>query len=944
MKKKLLFSGMIALAMGFTAANAQLYNYTNDLGGVPASTATNTTGSNLARVDGALPITGCPDGFNSNKYSEATTFGVTRPSVEFSISPNTGYQLDVTSVSVNARRNNKGPALWRFAYSIDGGATWTNNGSDYSVTAVTCGTSNTLTWDMPDFSSEGTVLVRVYSYGATSALNGVGTLTNLVLSGGVSYADIDNDGYTSDVDCDDNNADINPGASETCNGIDDNCSGTADEGVTTTYYADADGDTYGDAGSTTEACSMPEGYVSDNTDCNDGNADINPAASEVCNGIDDNCDGNNDEGLTFETWYADMDGDTYGDAGNTVSTCDGTPEGYVADNTDCNDGDGAVNPGASEVCNGVDDNCDGNTDEGVTTTFYADADGDTYGDAGSTTEACSAPEGYVADNTDCNDGDGAVNPGASEVCNGVDDNCDGNTDEGVTTTFYADADGDTYGDAGSTTEACSAPEGYVSDNTDCNDADGAVNPGATEVCNGVDDNCDGNTDEGVTTTFYADADGDTYGDAGSTTEACSAPEGYVSDNTDCNDADGAVNPGAAEVCNGIDDNCDGNTDEGVLSTFYADADGDTYGDAGSTTEACSAPEGYVADNTDCNDGDGSINPGAAEICNGIDENCDGNIDEGVLTTFYADGDGDTYGDDGMTAEACSAPEGYVAMNGDCNDADAAVNPAATEVCGNGIDDDCDGYIDLTATIVAEGATTICTGGSVTLTSTTGGTGLSYQWKKNGNNIAGATSASYVATETGNYRCVVTKPTCYSSSSPITVTVVAYPAATINPLDGLDLCGRPNVRLRANNIAGVTYQWYLDGSPISGATNILYYATATGNYQVQVTNATGCSTMSAISTVFSSCRLGNTEVSANLNIMPNPSKGAFDIQFSINESNATTAHVMVMNLAGQTVVAFDAEVVGGKLQTSVEMAPVAGAYLLVVQLDGAVYTERLIISE
>ncbi|HNW00356.1 MAG TPA: putative metal-binding motif-containing protein, partial [Chitinophagales bacterium] len=241
MKKKLLFSGMIALAMGFTAANAQLYNYTNDLGGVPASTATNTTGSNLARVDGALPITGCPDGFNSNKYSEATTFGVTRPSVEFSISPNTGYQLDVTSVSVNARRNNKGPALWRFAYSTDGGATWTNNGSDYSVTAVTCGTSNTLTWDMPDFSSEGTVLVRVYSYGATSALNGVGTLTNLVLSGGVSYADIDNDGYTSDVDCDDNNADINPGASETCNGIDDNCSGTADEGVTTTYYADADG-------------------------------------------------------------------------------------------------------------------------------------------------------------------------------------------------------------------------------------------------------------------------------------------------------------------------------------------------------------------------------------------------------------------------------------------------------------------------------------------------------------------------------------------------------------------------------------------------------------------------------------------------------------------------------------------------------------------------------
>jgi hypothetical protein len=91
--------------------------------------------------------------------------------------------------------------------------------------------------------------------------------------------------------------------------------------------------------------------------------------------------------------------------------------------------------------------------------------------------------------------------------------------------------------------ACSAPEGYVSDATDCNDADGAVNPGATEVCNGIDDNCDGNTDEGVENTYYADADGDTYGDAGSTTMACSAPEGYVSDATDCNDADGAVKSG-----------------------------------------------------------------------------------------------------------------------------------------------------------------------------------------------------------------------------------------------------------------------------------------------------------------------------------------------------------------------------------------------------------------
>src|SRR6185295_2743344 len=124
------------------------------------------------------------------------------------------------------------------------------------------------------------------------------------------------------------------------------------------------------------------------------------------------------------------------------------------------------------------------------------------------------------------------------------------------TTFYADADGDTYGDASSTTLACTQPSGYVSDNTDCDDSHAAVNPGATEVCNGVDDDCDASVDEGVQTTFYADADGDTYGDASSTTLACTVPSGYVSDNTDCEDNDASVNPGATEVCNGIDDDCD----------------------------------------------------------------------------------------------------------------------------------------------------------------------------------------------------------------------------------------------------------------------------------------------------------------------------------------------------------------------------------------------------
>jgi hypothetical protein len=1077
MRKKFLLSSLVAITLGLATANAQLYNYTTDLSGVPASVASNTAASNLGRVNGALASVGCPDGFNSNKFSEGTSYATTRPAMEFSITPNAGYQLDVTSLSVDARRNNKGPATWRLAYSTDGGATWITNGVDATVSNTACGTATNVSWDIADFSTYNTLYVRIYAYAATSNLNGVATAKNVVLGGSVSFADVDGDGYTSNVDCNDFDAAINPGASEICNGIDENCDGNIDEGVQNTYYADADGDTYGDAGNTTLACSVPEGYVSDNTDCNDGDAAINPAGTEVCNGVDDNCDGNIDEGLTFTTYYADADGDTYGDAGSTVSTCDGAPvgyvsdatdcndadaavnpaateicngiddncdgnidegvqntyyadadgdsygdagsttmaceapEGYVSDATDCNDADAAVNPGATEVCNGIDDNCDGNTDEGVQNTYYADADGDSYGDAGSTTMACEAPEGYVADATDCNDADAAVNPGATEVCNGIDDNCDGNTDEGVQNTYYADADGDSYGDAGSTTMACEAPEGYVADATDCNDADAAVNPGATEVCNGIDDNCDGNTDEGVQNTYYADADGDSYGDAGSTTMACDAPEGYVADATDCNDADGSINPGAAEVCNGIDDNCDGNSDEGltfttyyadadgdtygdagattstcngapegyvsdasdcndadgavnpgatevcngiddncdgnidegVQSTFYADADGDAYGDAGSTTMACEAPEGYVADATDCNDADGSVNPGAAEVCNGIDDNCDGNIDEGVLVSFYADADGDTYGDGASTTDACSAPEGYVANSDDCDDASSTVYPGAPEICDNGIDEDCDGAIDVISTIAAGGPTTFCIGGSVTLSSTTAGTGYAYQWFKNGNPIAGATSASYVATLQGNYKCKITKDACESTSSVITISVGLYPPATINTLDGTDLCGKSYVRLKANSAPGLTYQWYVDGEIIVGATANVYYASIVGDFYVVVTSATGCSTTSATVSVISSCRLAEGQALA-VNVMPNPSNGNFELRVNVGEGVNGVAMVSIYNMAGQMVAELNTPIANGQTSTSVSIPQVAGVYMVVVEANGNVVTEQIMISE
>lgn len=199
--------------------------------------------------------------------------------------------------------------------------------------------------------------------------------------------------------------------------------------------------------------------------------------------------------------------------------------------------------------------------------------------------------------------------------------------------YYYDSDGDSYGNSVISVLACSAPKNYVATSTaDCDDNKAAVHPGVTEICNGVDDDCDGAIDESLaTSTFYFDYDQDGYGATATSTIACAAPSGYIATSSDCNDDNFLINPGKNEICDSLDNDCDGVVDENcnttATSTYYLDADGDGYGSAATSVVATSKPTGYVKNNKDCNDSNADIHPGAKELCDGIDNNCSGKVDE-----------------------------------------------------------------------------------------------------------------------------------------------------------------------------------------------------------------------------------------------------------------------------------------------------------------------------
>ena len=235
---------------------------------------------------------------------------------------------------------------------------------------------------------------------------------------------------------------------------------------------------------------------------------------------------------------------------------------------DCDDEDPAVFPGATEACDGADQDCDGVIDEDSPDApfWYLDADGDGYGTDAAVLAACEAPEGYGAFSTDCDDADPGRNPGLTEVCDAadLDEDCDGLADDADPDgadgliDWYFDADADGYG-TGFPVSQCEAPASAVDLSGDCDDGGPLIHPGADEVCGGVDEDCDGETDEagavGETAT-YQDVDLDGFGDPGSALYACEVPLDGLFDGTDCDDTDPAVYPGAPEWCDGVRNDCD----------------------------------------------------------------------------------------------------------------------------------------------------------------------------------------------------------------------------------------------------------------------------------------------------------------------------------------------------------------------------------------------------
>ncbi|MBX7193488.1 MAG: putative metal-binding motif-containing protein [Sandaracinaceae bacterium] len=453
-----------------------------------------------------------------------------------------------------------------------------------------------------------------------------------------------------------------------CEEADDRC--VTDCGV----ERDADGD-----GLDAEECG--------GRDCDDADPLRFPGNVEVCDGEahDEDCDA-----TTFGPRDLDHDGAI------DAACCNEDASGVRSCGEDCDDTRRNVRPTGIELCNGLDDDCNGMEDDGVLVELFVDADRDLHG--ATPRMSCPGVVGVSVVDDDClddpeNASARAVHGAQLEICDGIDNDCDGRIDEHARPlTWYRDMDGDGFGSARSGTMVSCAPiDGFSLLPTDCDDGNRSISPAGVEICDGLDSDCNGLADFRVGVNDREDDDDDGVPDV-----ACGG--------SDCDDDDPSARPGAPEICDDRDSDCDGLSDHGASPPpgvmadetaeidWYADVDQDGFGAEAGAVRSCEPQPGRVTRGGDCDDADPTRHPGAIDGCDGVDDDCDGELDEdGVAIAYYADTDGDRDGD-GMATIACRAPTGLTELPGDCAPTDPTRGPGLYETC-NGIDDDCDMDVD-----------------------------------------------------------------------------------------------------------------------------------------------------------------------------------------------------------------------------------------------------------
>jgi hypothetical protein len=447
--------------------------------------------------------------------------------------------------------------------------------------------------------------------------------------------DLDGDGFFGGNDCDEGDPAIHPDADEFCNGLDDDCNGGPDDGlVFVDYWIDADVDGFGDSlAIPTSACLPVAGSVTNADDCDDSTSAVAPGELEVVgDGVDQDCNG-----VDAIECQEDLDGDGYGTVETVVEyedlDCADDP-GQSANAADCDDSDPTIHPSAAETCDAIDSDCDDD---------LVDGDLDTDGDDEPDCIDLDDDGDGEPDASDCGPQEASIHPGAADPADdGVDQDCNGVD----TITCFEDLDGDDYGSSNTVLESedadCDDDAGQSSLSTDCDDGDTAFHPGADELCDELDTDCDGMDDAGGFDGSETDDDGD----------------GQSECQGDCDDDDATTWLGGVEVCDeGVDNDCDPATSE------LADEDGD-----GSTP--CSG---------DCDDSDAEVAGHLAEVCDGKDNDCDPETDED------ADSDGD----------------GWSICGGDCGEGDPDRYPGADELCDE-LDTDCDGDVPVEETEDSDG--------------------------------------------------------------------------------------------------------------------------------------------------------------------------------------------------------------------------------------------------